>query len=599
MDRPSVSGCLRVCKIHSASPPIQRLEDALASLSSPSGTEALEAMDESYYVLYHGAIQSLRRLRQIHIYFDDVEDDLRCDFPDCDAHVAPSIKTAGGLAKRSKVLASLYELTESAQTALREEEQLKTLEAHELCACALHLAVIFSLMALQYDKGTESHTRRRIRHAELLTSRAKLAGFEKDLDHAVTIYKELLALAPRGMQALVPLRRYLESLLNRYDSFRNVGDLDATIILAQPCVDIVARPARDFRVMLCKAFSKRFALCGDPKDLKSTLSAIKNSLLATVWDDEWDRFHRDRLEQARGFLALIFRRLPVTQMEHEQGVTLLEVYRLMLRLPYRMMEVGADLHLGLPGLVPAQGLASEVFEHALLFSSAQIAVEMLEKSRDVFWTQTLRLRSSFDGLPRRLSKRLRLLAPEVETRIHSMFSDKFLGEDDYQEALDELRTAQGEFHCLAEQARTVKGFERFMMDPELPFSSLAMAAEKGPVVILAVTAILTNVVIIRSPTSGAQHMVLRGMSLKKLGNISNKLADINARSRNGQASDLEPDESSRAGKPSTRGAGSLLDTLWREVVGPVINALGYQVRLPALTLVIPVPLRLIEVLRKP
>ncbi|THH02745.1 hypothetical protein EW026_g147 [Hermanssonia centrifuga] len=304
-------------------------------------------------------------------------------------------------------------------------------------------------------------------------------------------------------------------------------------------------------------------------------------LLAPVWDDEWHNFDDERLEKGRSFLAAIFRGKPVADMDQQHGIAILGVYREMLRLPYRIMNVGTDLHLGLPGLAQTQGLASEAFEHALLFSSPEGAVEMLEKGRDVFWTQTLRLRSSFDDLPPDLAERLNIVTPKLESYIHMMYDTNWEEEGSrYEEELDVLRSTQKEFQSLAKEARQLEGHERFMTDPDPHFSSLAMAAQKGPVVILAARETSTDAIIIRSPTSGAERLVLGGISIKRLNDIFIQMKDYNTKSRESpvDTSYDSADEISRADRPSVRAGGDQLSNiLWQEVVRPVIDALGYQI----------------------
>ncbi|PSR93707.1 hypothetical protein PHLCEN_2v4602 [Hermanssonia centrifuga] len=508
------------------------------------------------------------------------------EFPDSDNHIAPSMDVAKGLSQRCQTLATIYENISRAQTIFCDSEQVKSIEAPELCECSLHLALVFSQVALQKTEKSDSRHRRLDRQVQLLRKRAKLPGFEKDLNQVVVLCKEMMTHPPNRTQTLQLYRCYVESLLSRFDSFHDTADLEESIHLLQQRANRPDYEFRDCRAMLCDARCKLFSSCGGVDNLVLAISAIQHLLLAPVWDNEWHNFDDERLTKGRALLALIFQRQPAAEMDQQHGIALLEVYREMLRLPYRMMRVGMDLHLGLPRLGRAQGLASEAFEHALLFSSPQEAVEMLEKSRDVFWTQTLRLRSSFDGLPRRLAKKLKLLTPKLESYIHMMYDTDWEDENDrYQQELGILRRSQDEFELLAEEARQVEGYAHFMTDPALSFSSLAVAAQKGPVVILAAREMSTGAIIIRSPTSGAEHLVLPRMPFKRLSGISSKLRLLNTRSRNSTRNgtgdtfndDTDADDISRSGRPAVRlGGGQLLNILWQEVIRPVIDALGYQ-----------------------
>ncbi len=580
------------CPTHSNDPAIRSIEEALPR-SSPSNIEytpALEkAMDDSYYLIYRGAIHIFHHISRLHEMFGPYGSELILgDFPDRDNHVAPSIDTDKGLSERSQTLAAIYEHISRAQKIFRTCEQVTAPEPPGLCECSLHLALIFSQVALQKTKKSDDRSRRLDRQVELLSERAKLPGFETDLNRVVVICREMLAYPLERAQALQLVQRYVESLLSRFDSFHDTADLEEIIPLLQQYADDPAREFRKFRAMLCDARCKLFSLCGGGDNLVFAISAIQCLLLSPVWDNEWHNFDKERLQKGRDLLALLFRRQPAAEMDRQHGIALLEVYREMLRLPYRMMRVGMDLHLGLPRLVGAQGLASEAFEHALLFSSPEEAMEMLEKSRDVFWTQTLRLRSSFDDLPPRFAERLKIVTSNLESYIHMMYSTNWKGQNDrYQQELDVLRRTQNQFQSLAAEVRRLEGHEHFMADPDLPFSSLALAAQKGPVVILAARETSTDAIIIRSPTSGAEHLVLRRMPFKRLSGISSKLKVFNTRSRNGIRNGVgdpshdsaDVDDIARSGRPAVRlGGGQLLTILWQEVVRPVINALGYQVR---------------------
>ncbi|PSR75549.1 hypothetical protein PHLCEN_2v9029 [Hermanssonia centrifuga] len=539
-------------------------------------------MDDSYYVVYKGAIHIFHHISRLHGIFSPYESlIIPMEFPDSNNHVAPSMDSAKDLSQRCQTLATIHENITRAQTIFRTNDQVMAVERPKLCECSLHLALVFSQVALQKTKKSSHRRHQRLhRQIQLLSERAKLPDFEKDLNQMVVMCREMLEHPLEGIQTLQLVQRYAESLLSRFDSFHNTADLEESIHLLQQYANNPAHELRDCRVMLCDARCKLFSSCGGADNLTLVISTIQHLLLASVWDNEWHNFDDDRLEKGRAFLAAIFRRQPAAQMDQQNRVALLEVYRGMVRLPYRMMEVGMDLHLGLPRLIRAQGLASEAFEHALLFSSPERAVEMLEKSRDVFWTQTLRLRSSFDALPPHIAERLKFVTLKLESYIHMMFGTNWEGDNNrYQQELHVLRRTQDEFQSLAEEARQVAGFEHFMADPETPFSSLAMAAQKGPVVILAAREMSTDAIIIRSPTSGAEHLVLGRMSFKRLSGLSLKLKVFNARSRNSQddISHDSADDMSRSGRPAVRvGGGQLLNILWQEVVRPVINALGYQ-----------------------
>ncbi|PSR90706.1 hypothetical protein PHLCEN_2v4855 [Hermanssonia centrifuga] len=581
MDCTSLSGPMLACGTHSDDPAIRSVEEALSHSSSSNieYTPALEkAMDDSYYVVYKGAIHILRHISRLHVMFTPFGGLILPHlFPDSDTHIAPSMDTAKGLSERGQTLASLYKHISTAQTIFRTNEQVTAPEPSELCECSLHLALVFSQIAIQKTEPSDDsdRSRRLDRQIELLSERAKLPGFETDLNLIVAICKETLAHPLEETHSLQRIQRYVKSLLSRFNFFHDTADLEEIIPLLQQYADDPTGELRNCRETLCDARCKLFSLCGGADNLTFAIAAIQHLLLAPIRDKEWRNLDHVRLQKGRSLLALIFEKQPAAEMDQQHGIALLELYREMLRLPYRMMRVGMDLHLSLPRLSRVQELASEAFEYALLFSSPEEAVEMLEKGRDVFWTQTLRLRSSFDDLPPHLAERLKIVTPKLESYIHMMYSTNWEHDlDRYKQELDVLRSTQKEFQSLAEEVRQLEGYERFMTDPDPHFSSLAMAAQKGPVVILVARETCTDAIIVRSPTSGAEHLVLGGISIKRLSDIFIQMKDYNTRSRE---SPVDTSYDSADDIPSVRAGGDRsLNILWQEVVRPVINALGYQ-----------------------
>ena len=73
----------------------------------------------------------------------------------------------------------------------------------------------------------------------------------------------------------------------------------------------------------------------------------------------------------------------------------------------RVAYFGLDIGSRLRALADADKLAVNGAAHALILEQPQLAIELLEQGRAVFWSQHLRLRTAFDALPSQLHQELR------------------------------------------------------------------------------------------------------------------------------------------------------------------------------------------------
>ncbi|KAK0450375.1 CHAT domain-containing protein [Desarmillaria tabescens] len=221
--------------------------------------------------------------------------------------------------------------------------------------------------------------------------------------------------------------------------------------------------------------------------------------------------------------------------------------------------------------------ATRVAALTLRASGPARAIELLEQSRAVFWTQALQLRSPFDGLPDGLQRELQ----DTAQKLDAAPNDNFLTE----KQVTERKNAAARFESLLQQARSVPGFEGLLLSKS--YDQLSAASTNGPVVILLgddVAMDSCNVIIIRSPGSCPEHFALRRISTYKL---KKSLEDFNTAR---QARESEPtffgdDDDESHGDPDDsrkmilmhwkaeyRG---LLASLWLQIVKPIIDHLGF------------------------
>ncbi|KAK0473388.1 CHAT domain-containing protein [Armillaria novae-zelandiae] len=224
--------------------------------------------------------------------------------------------------------------------------------------------------------------------------------------------------------------------------------------------------------------------------------------------------------------------------------------------------------------------ATRVAALTLRASGPARAIELLEQSRAVFWTQAFQLRSPFDGLPEVLQRELQYTAQKLD----AASSDDFLTE----KQVTERKNAAARFETLLQQARSVPGFEGLLLPKS--YNQLSAASTNGPVVILLgddVAMDSCNVIIIASTKSCPEHFALRAVSTYKL---KKRLEDFTARQARGLEPTFSVDDDDESPGDSDSDASrkmvlirrwkkeyeGLLGSLWLQIVKPIIDHLGFM-----------------------
>ncbi|KAE9387901.1 hypothetical protein BT96DRAFT_890838 [Gymnopus androsaceus JB14] len=225
--------------------------------------------------------------------------------------------------------------------------------------------------------------------------------------------------------------------------------------------------------------------------------------------------------------------------------------------------------------------ATRVAALALRTSGAARAIELLEQSRAVFWTQALQLRSTFDGLPDPLKRELQ----DTAQKLDATPNDHFLTE----RQVTERKKASARFEALLQQARSLPEFHDLLLPKS--YNQLSEASASGPVIILFrdnVALSNCNVIVIRSPRTCPEHFVLSKISTyelnKDLQNFTTRQAR-ESRSMTGDGDDgLFGDDSDSARlkllknrqKTFETQYEKFLATLWVQIVKPIMDHLGFK-----------------------
>ncbi|CAE6424280.1 unnamed protein product [Rhizoctonia solani] len=220
-----------------------------------------------------------------------------------------------------------------------------------------------------------------------------------------------------------------------------------------------------------------------------------------------------------------------------------------------------------------------------------LALEWLEQGRSIVWGQTLQLQTPLGELFSRhpkLAQELEKTAAEL-SRASSDPVPRILDElttgnpQSHQQDLrgHHIRSTAAKYEHLLSEARSIPGFERFMLPKKA--SELLKAASHHPVVVVNLHESRCDALALISGSLNIQHIPLPNMTYEKANSARIKIRySLNGRS-------FEERYSVRGMKPKAEEDyfPKVLATLWTDLVQPVLQALGYMPRrsedLPHLT----------------
>jgi hypothetical protein len=142
------------------------------------------------------------------------------------------------------------------------------------------------------------------------------------------------------------------------------------------------------------------------------------------------------------------------------------VYSTAIALLPEVASFGLDLSARLSVMAGAGQLTMQGATHAISTHQLDVALEMLEAGRNVFWTQNLQLRTSFTQLPSALGDRL----TKITYALARPFPSDLQGPRKDGE-LVRRRQLGGQFKSVLNEARSIAGFEDLLRNK--PFASLS------------------------------------------------------------------------------------------------------------------------------
>ncbi|QRV95921.1 CHAT domain protein [Ceratobasidium sp. AG-Ba] len=368
------------------------------------------------------------------------------------------------------------------------------------------------------------------------------------------------------------------------------------------------------------AFSIRFDLAGDPKDLDEAIRYLGNAVILAPEESGLltqihhtlglafqQRYHSfgvmEDLQQALGYLEeaaksskgpYIFR---LVASDHwalvlflQNDPSALTAYQCAMRLLPQVLWIGVTVSQRYQLITKLGDITLKAATAAIRFDDPKQALEWLEQGRSVVWNQMLRLRLPLDHLALlnpELAAKMKHVASQLD-RVSSLpiGSQAFVPQNAISPELElqRQRRLAEEWESLVAEAQQLPTVSE-MLAPN-SFTRLAEAARDRSVVVIKIDDRECAALIIPQGTTSVVHLPLPELSRKQATNghvqLSESLQYIHARTRGLR----KPIFQKRAGEEGQ--FERLLEMLWDCVVQPILNSLGYlneehPVELPRIT----------------
>ncbi|KAF6755206.1 CHAT domain-containing protein [Ephemerocybe angulata] len=407
------------------------------------------------------------------------------------------------------------------------------------------------------------------------TARFEQTGDIADIDGAILMQQRALKLTPAGHN---DLPTYLSnngvSLSCRFVRTGSLSDITDAISLHRQAVDLTPYghaelPSR--LKSLATSLADRFTSTAETEDLKSSISYYKAAATATVGPP------RTRMDAAKRWARILIQQYP-------QSPDVIDAFDRALALVASIAGLEKTVGGRYTQLKGISGLALEAAATACALNRADKALEWLEQGRCLVWSQINSLRTPLDNLRRRdenlaqaledVSRALeRAGASRAQAHVDMPLSQKISVEDEARAHLDLAR----KWDELLKTARAIPGFESFLM--QSPCSTVMQnLPESGPIIVINVDANRCDALALLSGLDEPLHIPLPNFSMEKASRyrteLGSQLRGHSLRSRDLEARGVRP---TRIGNQTWDSpVHKVLRGLWKEVVKPILDALGFS-----------------------
>lgn len=287
------------------------------------------------------------------------------------------------------------------------------------------------------------------------------------------------------------------------------------------------------------------------QSLTGVIQAVQTHPFSAILPDLMDVL--ETLEEVLNYDEL----MPSWQM------SILYIYEHASALLPQLAYLGLDSRSRLRVLQRVDSLGTKAAIYALLCNRLERVVELQEETHAIFWTHALHLKTPLDKLPTQAGEELRLIMGQLklEQPDESARGDNVARQRDLCKQLE----------TLLDTIRKQPGLERFWM-PET-YETISQAALHGPVVVLLQDRSRAFGLVIRAPGRTPEKVELPHISDAVLTQMMEGCKSVGAytqtvsSTRGLRVSGGLPDQSQ-----------TLLHDLWVKAMGPIIQALGIEVR---------------------
>jgi tetratricopeptide (TPR) repeat protein len=388
--------------------------------------------------------------------------------------------------------------------------------------------------------------------------RFERTGLLDDLERATTYYQQAARAwetsSSRGFEYHNVMNSYSKVLRIRYDVLHEVDSMTQALAQQKQLVDDLPVAHADRAHVLCGLAQTLICANRGHEDLEQGLKHLLDSL-----SNDYCPAYR-RLKDAANVLTCLAKRGP--QLNHVSNLKLSLVFSTTIALLPQVASFGLDPRARLAVISDSGQLTAQGASHAISINRHELALEMLEAGRSVFWAQGLRLRTSFTNLPSKIGDRLTALTSALNQPMAD-FGGEGPGKD---RELARRRRLGDEFKAVVAEARLLPGMEDLLQNSS--FASLARAAQQHPIVVFVASKNSGHAIIILK-NAQCVHVNLekaKGSTLKAL------VHHIEMHTRHARSS-----RGICIMQRTTPSATDVYRELWTTVMLPIVTALGWPV----------------------
>jgi hypothetical protein len=387
--------------------------------------------------------------------------------------------------------------------------------------------------------------------------RFEITGSLDDLERATTNHREAAQAwtsnSSQGFAYHNVLSAYAKVLRIRYEVLDEKESVEKALVQQKQLVDVVPTAHADRSRVLCGLAQTLTSLYLGQDDLEKALDLLLDAL-----HNAYCPAYR-RLKDVMDVLRSLATSAP--QLSQENALKLSVVYSTAIALLPQVASFGLDPRTRLSVISGSGQLTTQAASHAISIGQYELALEMLEAGRSVFWTQGLHLRTPFTDLPPAISDRLK----NITSALGQPMPDSSAEGPAKDRELARRRRLGDDFTAVLAEARLLPGFEGLLQN--ISFSSLARASQQHPIVVLVAGENIAHALIILEDAR-CIHVTLEKAASGSLKTLSDR---VEAHSQHVRSRGVRKVQTTKA-RPT-----DVYRELWALVMLPIVTALGWSV----------------------